>query len=219
MEAFPHDPQDVAPQGHWRAEASLRSNLIARFEAFARGEWIQLVAASEACDDKAAVARRRQGRRGQDTIENRTRRAETLVQLGELSSARKALEGASLAPGTEATLTVVTNVEKRPSRPREPLPREVVEHAPVTPFDLDEKMFLLCLRFSRRDAATGPSGMTTEHLRPLLDEWYSMQVLFKAGEVFARGEIPDTVRSVGEDGEADSIVETCWKWRARRCRW
>ena len=35
--------------------------------------------------------------------------------------------------------------------------------------------------------------MTTEHLRPLLDEWSSVQVLFKAGEVFARAEIPDTV--------------------------
>ena len=36
----------------------------------------------------------------------------------------------------------------------------------------------------------GPSGMTNEHLRPLLDDWASMQVLFKAGEVFARGSDP-----------------------------
>ena len=91
------------------------------------------LSASEACDDKAAVARRRQGRRGQqDTIENRFRRTEMLVQLGELSSARQALEGASLAPGTEATLTKLTDECKRPSRPREPLPREVVDHTPVT---------------------------------------------------------------------------------------
>ena len=101
-----------------------RSKLIAKFEAFARGEWLQLVATSEACNEKAAVARRRQGRRGQqDTIDNRTGRAEMLVQLGELSSARQAVEGASLAPGTEATLTKLTDETKRPSRPREPLPR------------------------------------------------------------------------------------------------
>ena len=93
----------------------------------------------------------------------------------------------------EATLTKLTDETKRPSRPREPLPRGVVDHAPVTPFDLDEKLLFRCLRSSRRGAAAGPSGMTTEHLRPLLDELSSMQVLFKAVEVFARTEIPDTV--------------------------
>ena len=41
----------------------LESKLIARFEAFSCGEWIQLVAATETRDDNAAVARRRQGRR------------------------------------------------------------------------------------------------------------------------------------------------------------
>ena len=35
--------------------------------------------------------------------------------------------------------------------------------------------------------------MTNEHLRPLLDDWASMQVLFKAGEVFARGPTPESV--------------------------
>ena len=86
------------------------------------------MAASEMCDEKAARARRRGARRFQDTIESRTIRAEMLVQLGELSSARQALEGAALAPGDNATLTALTNEAKRPSRPREPLPREVVEH-------------------------------------------------------------------------------------------
>ena len=173
-----------------------RSKLIARFEAFGRGEWLQQVAASEACDDKAAVARQRQGRRGQqDTIENRTRRAEMLVQLGELSSARQALEGPSLAPGTEATLSKLTDETKRPCRPWEPLLRGVVGHAPVTPFDLDEKLFLRCLRSSRKGAAAGPSGMTTDNLRPL----------FKAGEMFARAEIPDTVIQMAKIGRMTAL--------------
>ena len=51
---------------------------------------------------------------------------------------------------------------------REPLPREVLEHVPPVPFDLDEKLFLRCLLSSTRGAAVGPSGMTNEHLRPLL---------------------------------------------------
>ena len=82
------------------------------------------------------------------TIENRTRRAEFLVQLGELSSARQALEGASLASRIEETLKMMTNETKRLSRPRELLPRQVVEHVPATPFDLVEKIFLRCQRFS-----------------------------------------------------------------------
>ena len=75
-----------------------KSKLIARFEAFNRGEWINLVAASELCDDKAASARGRASRRDQDNLESRSRRAEMLVSLGELSSARQAPEDAELVP-------------------------------------------------------------------------------------------------------------------------
>ena len=49
-----------------------KSKLIARFEAFNRGEWINLVAASELCDDKAASARRRASQRDQDNLESRS---------------------------------------------------------------------------------------------------------------------------------------------------
>ena len=122
------------------------------------------------------------------------------MQLGELSSARQALEGAALVPGTNATLSVLTDESKRPARPREPLPREVLKHVPPVSFDLDEKLFLRCLRSSRRGSAAGPSGMTNEHLRPLLDDWASMQVFFKAGEVFARGLIPESVVQIVKMG-------------------
>ena len=71
------------------------------------------------------------------------------VQLGELSSARQALEGAAFAPGTNATLSMLTE-SKRPARPRKALSREVLEHVPPLPFDLDEKLFFRCLRSSRR---------------------------------------------------------------------
>ena len=94
---------------------------------------------------------------------------------------------------TNATFSMLTDESERPARPREPLPREVLEHVPPLPFDLDEKLFLRCLRSSRRGAAAGPSGMTNEHLRPLLDDWASMEVFFKAGEVFARGLILESV--------------------------
>ena len=51
------------------------------------------------CDEKAAVSRRQSGRRQVDELEMRVTRAEMLVQLGELSFARQALEGAALAEG------------------------------------------------------------------------------------------------------------------------
>ena len=52
-----------------------------------------------------------------------------LIEMGELSSARQALEGAEIAPGTEETLSKLTDTSKRPDRLRDPIPREVIEHA------------------------------------------------------------------------------------------
>ena len=52
-----------------------RSKLVARFEAFSRGEWRQLLAASAACDEKATIGRVRQRRRrGGNDVERRVRR-------------------------------------------------------------------------------------------------------------------------------------------------
>ena len=74
-------------------------------------------------------------------LELRATRAERLVQVGELSSARQALEGAAFAPGNEATLRQFTDVSMRPPQPREPFPPEVLNHVPPVAFDLDEDVF------------------------------------------------------------------------------
>ena len=71
-----------------------------------RGEWHDLIRESTMCDEIAAVSRRRSRRRQVDDWEMRAARAEMLVQLGELSSARQALEGAALAEGDRHTLNV-----------------------------------------------------------------------------------------------------------------
>ena len=74
-----------------------KDKLEARFHAFGRGEWGQLLEASRNCDEKAAKSRRRGRRRtGSNDVEKRMLRAELLVQVGELSAARQALEGAAL---------------------------------------------------------------------------------------------------------------------------
>ena len=100
----------------------------------------------------------------------RAARAEALVQIGELSSARQALEGAEVAPGNRTTLGALRKFERRPPNLRDPLPEELINFQPATLFQLDEDRFLKNLRSSRRGAAAGPSGMTNEHLRPLLND-------------------------------------------------
>ena len=87
-----------------------------RFSAFAAGQWGGLLHQSRECSEQCAVPTRRRHRRaGGDDIQRRAERAEALVQLGELSSGRHALEGASLAPGTYATLRELSGSEQATS--------------------------------------------------------------------------------------------------------
>ena len=101
-------------------------------------------------------------------MERRAIKALNFIQVGELSSARQALEGAEIAPGNDDTLKQLPDT-KRPDKLRDPIPQEVLEHVPTMPFELDENMFLKNLRSAKRGIAGGPSGMTVGHLRPLLD--------------------------------------------------
>ena len=93
----------------------LRAKLVARFEAFSRGEWRQLLTASAVCDEKAAIAKFLQLRRRADNdVERRVRKAERLVHLGEFLSARQILEGSEVAPKTRATLDNLKDRQRRP---------------------------------------------------------------------------------------------------------
>ena len=112
-----------------------------------------------------------------------------LVQMGELSSARQALEGASLAPGNRTTLNELTNVARRPAVPRDPLPHDLLVYEPERGFELDHEKFLKNLRSARRVAAGGPSD--TKHLRPQVDEDRGRRLLVTFGEQFSRAQIPD----------------------------
>ena len=136
-----------------------KEKLVGRFQMFARGEWIPLLRASATRDEQAARARHRKCHCGDD-VERRVMRAERLVELGELSSARQALEGAVLAPGDQTTLDKLQDERRRPQQPREPLPPDMITFHPEIEFQLDEKMFGKNLRSSKIGVAGGPSGMT-----------------------------------------------------------
>ena len=81
-----------------------KSRLKDRFTDFARGSWGHLLTQSRQCADQAAVASRQCLRRREDDIQRRANHAQALVQLSELSAGRHAMGGASLAPGTNASL-------------------------------------------------------------------------------------------------------------------
>ena len=69
--------------------------------------------------------------------------------MGELSAGRHALEGAPIAPGTEATLKALQDPLKRPPTPRDPLPDDLFEpRGPV--FFLGANLFAKNLRVARK---------------------------------------------------------------------
>ena len=146
-----------------------RSKLEARITSFQRGLWFDLLAEGASCAERVhtqSVPRR--CRQQHDDEGKRAARALSLVQM-ELSAARQALEGAPVAPGNTAILRALTDLEKRPPLPREELSRAVAEAQPTEQFELDSVEFLICLRRARRGVAAGPSGMTSDHLFPVLE--------------------------------------------------
>ena len=102
--------------------------------------------------------------------------------MGELSSARQAFEGAEIAPGSHATLQALTTEDKTTS-----------QRAPSSVCDRFRARFSVQ---PRRGAASGPSGMTYEHLRPLLNCQSDLVVLHKLGERFARAQVQPIVDAI-----------------------
>ena len=118
-------------------------------------------------------------------MDRRAARALSLVQMGEISSGRQALEGTFLTPGTQQTLEALRDPIRRPPVPRDPLPHTVVGHMPDVRFSLEEYRFAANLRSFRRGTAAGLSGMTTDHLRPLLDHVEDTHLFFLMGTIHA----------------------------------
>ena len=60
-----------------------------------------------------------------DLVEHRAERAHNLIQMGELSAARQALDGDPVAPGNDAALRALRDPQRRPQAPRGPLATEL----------------------------------------------------------------------------------------------
>ena len=181
-----------------------------RFENFAAGKWGLLLEASRKCDEDASVANLRKRRRHSvdSEIQRRCDRAQELVQLGELSSGRQALEGACLAQGSEATFAQLTNPTRRPPplpQAREPIPQTLMTHEPDVPFELEEVRFLQNLRSAKKGAAGGPSGMTTDHIRPVLDNVRDSHLFFTVAEQLSRAHTPQVIVNIIRMGRMTAL--------------
>ena len=116
----------------------------------------------------------------------------------------KALESAKLAPGNLNTLRALTNPERRPSRPREVPPLELLNRIPEVSFQLDEERFAKNVRSARRGAAAGPSGMTSEHLFPMLENDGDLQALTEFASMMAR-DVPPQAKEVLRLGRMSAL--------------
>ena len=81
---------------------------------------------------------------------------------------------------------------RRPPEPREPLPDDLfVRRGPL--FELGFDLFSKSLRVSRRGAASGPSGMTAEHLRPHPEAEDEMTLFWQLAQDLARAAVPGVI--------------------------
>ena len=131
------------------------------------------------------VCSRRGRRHNSDAVEARAVRAEKLVQLGEVSAGRQALESARVAPGMLATLRALTKQQRRPPLPRDPLAANSANAMPESPFGLDFDRFVSNIRSAKWGSALGPSGMTVDHLHTVLEKDADVVALFCVAVLFA----------------------------------
>ena len=158
------------------------------------------------CTSRGAQAySRRRRRANHDDLESRAARAEALVQMGELSSARQALEGATVAPGNEETRAALQNPERRPPCLRDPIPPDILNAAPVEPLVLDAEDFARNMRSAKRGAARGPSGMTADHLRLILESELDTRAFCRAAQDLARAQVPPDVVAVLRMGRITAL--------------
>ena len=185
-----------------------RRQLEVRIRQFQEGEWLDLLNESARRAMRAHLLSVRGRRRNTSDEAMRAARAMSLVQVGELSAARQALEGAALAPGNLATLRTLTDPARRPPLARERLSPELARTEPSEPFQLNIDQFLLSLRKARRGAAPGPSGMTSDHLFPVLESEVDSGLFGQVGSLLAVGKVPPGILQAIRLGRMTALSKT-----------
>ena len=163
-----------------------KDELSCRFDKFSEGRWLTLLE-----DARRVTQTERPLCPSNRTPERRAHEACQKVRLGEVSRARQCLTGAALAPGNEDTFRALQ--DRRPEQVIRPLTQEVLDFQPEVPVHLDRAMFLTSLKSAPRGSSPGPGGCTYEHLKVLLDESDTMELLFAACTSLAQSRVPSEV--------------------------
>ena len=142
------------------------------FHLFCSGQWDMMVEECLVSAVNSAFARSRFAAAGTaGTLSSSEPDAlSTVVQLGEVSAGRQALEGAAAAPGNERTLSALKDPTKRPPTPRRGCsPMVSVSAVPMRNSIWTWTCFCRMCAQLVVGAAPGPLGMTADHVRVLLD--------------------------------------------------
>ena len=178
-----------------------KKTLSARVDLFQRGQLVELVEMSLISSVEAASGSSRRRRRFKgDNVEQRARRAFHMVQLGEVSA-----DGACLAPGDLKILNALKDPTRRPPVPRDPLPDSIAQCEPQERFSLSQELFLQNVRKARKGAAPGASGMTADHLRPLLEHHPVAAALGHAALLLAQNRVPEEVMNALRHGRLTAL--------------
>ena len=137
-----------------------------RFAQFVDGRSMGPIVSSKEAAVAASNPKARRTRRYPDSLERVAERARAMASLGELSSARLALEGEAIARGDEATLAALRDRRRRPPEPREPILEEVISSQPHSSRSTRIGFCTMC-EVQKKGATAGPSGMTCDHLMPV----------------------------------------------------
>lgn len=165
-----------------------RTELEKRTEAFARGEWTALLEAAASSISTSRVSNTHRT----PEYEQRLKREQSCakVRLEELSKARQVLSRATLAPGTQETLT---QLQARQPTLTEAIPEEVLTFQPEVAVDIEFRDFVAALKSAPRGASGGPGGTTNEHLKIALDDEDTAGLLHKCAVRLARANVPQDI--------------------------
>ena len=181
-----------------------KGKLLERFTEFSRGQWIQLLTISLDCAERWSH-KTGDGAHSKILWNGELTGLKLWVCMGELSAGRQALEGAPVAPGIDRTLRELRNPVRRPPQLRAPLSEDLQTAQPEIPFQLDQGLLVKNLKSARRGAAGGPSDMTAEHLRPLLDSEADCEKYWFLCQASAQAHIPEEVLTAMRMGRITSL--------------
>ena len=184
---LPHRPRN--------ADRVPKPQLLERFSSFFEGNWQQLLAASAASSQRTHTPQPAANHptANRPTPDQRTNRATQLARLGELSRAWQALLAAPMAPGNGETLRALTSPTARPQQPHQPLDPAILQFSPGSPVQLPPQLIRHNLAKARKGTAPGPSGLTAEIAKVLLDDPIAAEAFQRVCLRLANATIPSTI--------------------------